>query len=148
MTCSRTPEVAMTNTLFTFSLPFLTFDAIILFTFCSSLIFLSYQHSSVLLYVETATLYLQHLRITTDIWSHGVLFIKMIYKLQWWANIHTLKNSKSTSPHSPAFLLLYHDFYVTSYSQVSGDADVNFCELIYVCVVLEKEDVMKFHSGY
>lgn len=53
-----------------------------------------------------------------------------------------------TSPHSPAFLLLYHDFYVTSYSQVSGAADVNFCELIYVCVVLEKEDVMKFHSGY
>lgn len=67
----------------------------------------------------------------------------------WRAGTHTLKNSKSTSCHTLAFLLLYHDFYVTAYSQISGDADVNLCELMYFCVVLGgKKDFINFHSAY
>ena len=55
--------------------------------------------------------------------------------------MHTLENFKNTSL-SPAFLLLYHDFYVTSYSQVSGDVDANLCELMHICVILWGEKMI------
>lgn len=90
-----------------------------------------HQHYSALLFthIEPIVVSLQHLRITIEVSSHGVLFINIIYKFQQNTNIHTLKNSKSTSSDTLVFVLLYNDYDVTSCLQVSVDIDINLCEL-------------------